>query len=139
MSVASIIFELERTSSKNEKQDILKANKEVLGLAPVLFYAYNPRLKYFVDSKIDNLEIGVGVSTLEDTLPEFEELLAALSSQKYTGDFAVFKIKEYLDKLDVNNATIAVRTIKKDLRCGISETSINKVFSSLIPEYPYLS
>lgn len=62
--------------------------------------------------------------------------LYRLSSRELTGNAAIDRLAYTLSMLGDDDAKVIERIIKKDLKCGVSISTANAVWSGLIPEYP---
>jgi DNA ligase 1 len=131
------IEEIANTPSKNEKEALLKKYDSPL-LRFICEAAYNPRKRYYMDGKIDQMWPIQHHSTNEIVLEDLQTLLNGLSTREYSGDNATTLVCGYLMSLTEQHAEIVKRVIKKDLRAGFSDSTINKVWKGLIPEYPYM-
>jgi DNA ligase-1 len=65
-------------------------------------------------------------------------LLDNLASRKLTGNDAKAAIADELGKLEDNSAELLKRIIKKDLKAGFGESTVNKVIKGFIPDFPYM-
>lgn len=65
-------------------------------------------------------------------------LIERLRTRELTGHAARGEIRRALGALDAGSAALLGRILRKDLRAGISDTTVNKVFAGLIPEFPYM-
>lgn len=131
--IKQIFDELEATASLNEKQAILTRHKDNELLKRVLAAALNPYVNYYIRKIPDYtpMKEGLGIGEFIDHLP-------ALSTRKVTGNAAIQYLTDILSFLAADDAVIAERIIKKDLRCGVSDSITNKVWKNLIPTYPCL-
>jgi DNA ligase-1 len=129
-----IIEAIASTSSKNEKQDIISKYKGDTTFQKVLNLALNPFINF-------------GVQQLPEPFPHLEAreftddtwlLLDNLASRKLTGNDAKAAIATELGKLDDNSAELLKRIIKKDLKAGFGESTVNKVIKGFIPSFPYM-
>ena len=129
------IDEIAATASKNAKQALLNE-----AIADPLFkrvceYAYNPFKTYGVVP--DDWAACTG-----DTNANFDvatwTLLDRLVARTLTGNAARDAINVEFSRLNSNSAELLWRVIRKDLRAGFSESSINKACKGLIPEFPYM-
>ena len=120
-----IIQKLESTNSRILKEKILL--HEMKNKNDHLFngmkLAYN-KLVTFGVKKIPESDIdGFGLSW-----GEFEQLSIDLSSRKLTGHAARDKIEEAMKKAKINEWNFFFkRILQKDMRCGLSEKTINNV------------
>jgi ATP-dependent DNA ligase len=62
--------------------------------------------------------------------------LSALSKREVTGHEGIDWLTDILETLTASDAKVIERIIEKDLKCGVSDSTANKVWSGLIPEYP---
>lgn len=132
------IFELiegiAATASKNEKQALVKIGMQDEQFKRVCEYAYNP-FKTFGIAKRPTL-IG------ENCSHEFDagtwEVLDDLIARRLTGTAAIETVRGEMTALSRASAELFWRIIKKDLRAGFSESTINKTVKGLIPEFPYM-
>jgi hypothetical protein len=135
--VVEIIKELRSTSSRNEKESILLANKDNEILKKVFYLAYDPSINFYIkkipDSWLhDDETFGENWEPVFDTLEE-------IYSRKVTGNEALENLLFMLNSIDCNMAHLVCNIVKKDLDCGVQTTTINKIWKNLITEPPYLS
>ena len=133
---AKIIKQLANTSSINEKKAILERNKSDDLFQRVLVAALNPGLNYFI-KKIPTYSPAyttakVGVKSLRWAI----DALKKLSSREKTGNEGIAYLVHILSSVDAEDAAVIEKIIGHDLRCGVGETLVNKVWKSLIPVYP---
>ena len=131
----SIFIELAKTSSRLEKEAILRDNLTNLTLRRVLFLALDPFTQFYI-RRIPPYKTGVRKSsiTLEQALNELDKL----SSRTLTGNAAFYHLHWILESVSANDACVIERIIEKDLRCGVSEATVNKIWSNLISTYPVM-
>ena len=135
--IYKIIDELSSTSSTNEKIEILKRNKDNEFLKTVLYYTYNPLINYFTTHQVvtvKNQEI-YPCSLFEISVVT---LLDDLSSRKVTGKKAIEAIENLSKGIREENRIVLNKIIARDLGCGISAKTINKVWKDLIPSIGYM-
>ena len=132
MTVYSILQALESTSSRNEKLAILQANADNEVLKQVLVYALDPFKNFYIRKipqyKIDNPTM----LTVESALPKLDKLI----NREVTGNAAIEYLRLLLTELQPEDAQVIERVVTKDLRCGVSDSTVNKVWKDLIPTYP---
>lgn len=135
MSILNILNELGSTTSKIEKESILLREKDNKVLKDVMFLSYDPRTNFYI-KKIPEYSAKEfePVSSLSIALGKLE----ALSTRKVTGGASSTYLSEVLSSLRNDDAIVVERVVKRDLRCGVKEATINKVWPKLIPEYPYM-
>lgn len=134
MTVTEILAHLASTSSKNEKEAILKSHADNSLLKRVFEVTYSKTLNFFVRQfSVDDLPEGAA-TPLEKSI---ELLVTNIGGRVYTGDDA----KSYMSQLVqtcVEPETL-LKVINRDLECGIQTTLTNKVWKDLIMDPPYMS
>lgn len=128
-----IIEALSSTSSKNEKEAILREYKSNKILMSILYQTYNPFIKFFV-KQLPNAEKEGDFSINEDIKPILA-VLNRLSSREVTGNKAKLAVQELLEMYDEESQYFIRCIIGKDLQAGFSVRTINAVFDKLIPEF----
>jgi ATP-dependent DNA ligase len=132
MSIYSIIQELESDNSRLAKEAVLIKNKDNETLKRVFFLALDPFTQFYIRKIPKYDQIYKTTFGLEWALDE----LSRLSSREYTGNKAIEHLTYILSSLTEDNAKVIERVIGKDLKCGVSEKTANKIWKGLIPEYP---
>jgi len=130
--ILSILSELESTSSRLEKEAILKREKDNELLKRVFFLAYDPFTQFYQRKIPDYVTDRPVWHTLESALPKLD----TLSKRQLTGNKAIEYLKLLLSEVSPSDAKVIERIIGKDLKCGASESTANKIWSNLIHEYP---
>ena len=130
--ILSILNELESTSSRLEKEAILKREQHNALLKRVFFLAYDPFTQFYIRKipaykQIPNYDI-----SLEEALNQLD----LLSSRVVTGNAAIEHLRNILCNIPEHSAKVIERVIAKDLKCGASESTANKIWPGLIHEYP---
>ena len=141
-TVVDIIKELRSTSSRNEKEAILIANKDNETLKKVFYLAYDPSINFYIKSihYEDNWKHGEYFEYDEND--EFEilfDVLETIYSRELTGNKAISFLTGVLSERSTEMQELICNIIKKDLDCGVQTTTINKIWKGLITEPPYLS
>ena len=138
---ASWINKLNESDSRLHKEDVVlqalsaanlgSTNAQIfLGLAKA---CYNPYVTFGVKQITDT----VGIVNAENPWSDFNELLLQLSQRKLTGHAArdaIADISEKFDSAEWNTFCAAV--LRRDLRVGISSTTINKICKKTEFEIP---
>lgn len=122
------------TPSKNEKEALVKTHVADADFCRVLEYAYNPFKTYGLRQMPETLGDNCNNDFDEGTF----ELLDDLIARRLTGNAAIEAVRGELTALNKASADLLVRIIRKDLRAGFSESTINKAKKGLIPEFPYM-
>lgn len=125
---------LAETPGRNDKISLLETTKGNNTVQQVLYYALNPYLQYNIrkiPKYTPNPASDKGIEEFFDTLPKLSERIV-------TGHAAIDTLRDALESLSPEAALVAEKIIKKDLRCGVQASTVNKVFKELIPTYPCL-
>lgn len=133
MSVHEILSTLANEPKTNAKLQILKDNIDNQELSKVFERALNPTVNYYIKAIPTYTQISSELSLLEAV-----ERLEKLSSRTYTGGEGIQHLKNILMRVSSEDASIIERIIKRDLRCGVNTATVNKIWSGLIPEFPYM-
>jgi DNA ligase-1 len=118
-----------------KESKVLEFGKRIPKFVRLLNRTYSTEYVYGI-KKME--QTSVGTNTLADIWDQVETLLDRLTGRVVTGNAARAEVEAMLNTLTATEATIAINMIKGDLRCGISVATINKMFPSTIPEYPYM-
>jgi len=134
----SIFMALAATSSRLEKEAILKQHYADTTFQRVLFLALDPYTQFYI-RKIPTytntiLKHTKGAMSLEGALDNLNNII----NRVVTGNAAINYLKIILENVTSDNAKVIERIIEKDLRCGVSEATVNKIWPSLIPTYPVM-
>lgn len=132
MNINQIFEELAAESGKNAKLDILNKYKGSELLKRVCFLTLDPFTQFFI-RKIPKYKYGAApILTLEQAL----DALSDLSSRKVTGNAGINHLTNILAGCSADDARVIIRVIEKDLRCGVDTSTVNKIWSDLIHDYP---
>lgn len=134
-AVFNIIDRVANASGTKDKKSILaSACTEKEDLKRALHFTYSPFVTYGITVPWNWHGVEGGKEFDAGTF----NLLKALASREITGHAAHETISDELATLSPCSAQLLVRIINKDMRAGISESTINSVFPGLIPEAPYM-
>jgi ATP-dependent DNA ligase len=61
--------------------------------------------------------------------------LKSMISREVTGNDAISYFSLVLSELTADDAEVMIRVVQRDLRCGVSEATINKIWPGLIPTF----
>ncbi|MGL5085677.1 MAG: hypothetical protein ACRC68_08180, partial [Clostridium sp.] len=132
MNIKEILIEVSCVGSKNKKIDILKSHKSNDVLKSVFRLAYDKSIVYGI-KKIPERKVFRGVVNFSDALIELEEMFA---TRKITGDAATNRLQEIMGMMSDDDSEVIRRIILRDLECGASASTANKVWGGLIKETP---
>lgn len=128
------IFEcLESTTKRTEKEDILKSNKDNKVLQDLLLATYDPFVVYGV-KKDPGVQPTCTVFS-DMLLTEFKLVLRKLSNREVTGKDALDMVKQFFTTCNPTEYKWYLRILQRDLKVGITEKTINKIWKGLVPEF----
>ena len=132
----SIFTELAATSSRLEKEAILKKHHANETLKCVLFLALDPYTQFY----IRKIPVYIPNFTERFSMPLSGALenLDKIINRDVTGNAAIQHLKDILESVLADDAKVIERIIEKDLKCGVSEATVNKIWPDLIPTYPVM-
>lgn len=132
----SIFTELAATSSRLEKEAILKKHHANETLKRVLFLALDPYTQFY----IRKIPVYIPNFTERFSMPLSGALenLDKIINRDVTGNAAIQHLKDILESVLADDAKVIERIIEKDLKCGVSEATVNKIWPDLIPTYPVM-
>ena len=136
MSVFEILEALAADNSRLAKEAILRqhAGNDVLKNAFRL--AYDPMISFYIRKiPVYQSKVYIPVPTLYWAMNELEKEFA---TRKKTGNAAIEHLTYILESLNEKDASVIERIIKQDLRCGVGEPTINKIWPGLIKTYPVM-
>ena len=134
-NILSILNEIQNDGGKHYKLDVMRKYQENELLKRVFVMTYSPNIVYYVkDLPATPFSNQRGCRTLEEGL----DVLDQVSNRIITGNDAKNAIISSIMHMSNDDEEVILRIIARDLRCGISENSINKVFPFLVPATPYM-
>jgi DNA ligase-1 len=138
---ASWIRKLNESDSRLHKEDVVRQALEasVLGSTNAINFlsftkaCYNPYVTFGVKQIPDT----VGIVDAENPWEDFNELMVQLSQRRLTGHAARDAIQELAERFDsIEWNTFLAPVLRRDLRAGISDKTINKVCKKTDYEIP---
>jgi DNA ligase-1 len=138
---ASWINKLNESDSRLHKEDVLKQALEAATLGStnaqvflgLLKACYNPYVTFGVKQIPDT----VGIVGAENPWQAFNELLVQLSQRQLTGHAARDAILEIAERFNSDEwNTFCAPVLRRDMRAGISSTTINKICKKTDYEIP---
>ena len=131
--ILQILQELEANNSRNFKIELLVKHKDNELLKEVCRLANDPFTQFY-QRKIPEYRKMYGNVLID--LKSAVDNLSILSSRTLTGNAAIAQLQMILSSVTAEDALVIKRIIQKDLKCGVSTSTINKVWPNLIPEFP---
>jgi len=138
---ASWIRKLNESDSRLHKEDVILQALEasVLGSVNAKIFlgftkaCYNPYVTFGVRQVPDT----VGITDAENPWDDFNELMLQLSQRRLTGHAARDAIQEMAERLNSDEwNTFLAPVLRRDLRAGISDKTINKICKKTDYEIP---
>lgn len=134
--VYDILTALRDTNSSNEKRDILIANRDNEWLKQWLYYTYNPYFNYSILGLPEDAWDSVATGTRTENVNElFFGTLDKLRLRSATGNNAKELLIDTCSKLNIEDTELLNLTLNRTIDCGVSVTTINKVWNNLIPVF----
>ena len=138
--IIGLINELRATNSRTEKETILKKywqREDFKEILEKLFHAvYDYDKQYYITSanilKKNLIQQGIFFGR---NYSYIWDLLEDLSSRLITGHTAIIAVQQFLKNKTEEQKQIYLNIIDKDLKCGLSEVTINKVCGNIIKTY----
>jgi len=141
MSMAYWIHKLNESDSRLHKEDVIKqayemaviGNESSIKFLRFVQSAYNP----YDNFHLRQVPETVGLTDMENPWADFEDLLLKLRNRDITGNVAREAVDAMSKRFDTDEWNNFCRNvIRKDLRCGISDKTFNKVVKKSEYEIP---
>ena len=138
---SSWVKKLNESTSRTHKEDVLLQALEAATLGSInaqIFLGltkacYNPFVVFGVRKVPDT----VGITDAENPWSEFNQLLMKLTKRELTGNAALTAIEEMAYRFDSDEwNNFCAPVIRRDLRAGISDKTINKICKKTEYEIP---
>ena len=126
--INKILEELRATSSRLEKEAILKKNEKNDVLKRVVFLALDPYTQFYQRKIPEYKRSPLAAVPLEKAL----DLLINLSSRQVTGNAAIEFLRKLLSDMKPDDAKVLECVIQKDLDCGVQVSTANKIWEGLV-------
>ena len=133
MNYNAFFNDLAANGSRNYKIDTLSANYNDETLREIIRLALDPFTNFYI-RKIPEYTTSDRVTTLQNALGG----LFDLSHRLVTGNAGIEHLRMLLSSVSADDAKVIERIIQKDLKCGVSVSTANAVWSGLIKEYPVM-
>ena len=137
MNIYSIIQELDSDRSRLHKEAVLHREVDNDLLKLVFQYALDPYRQFYIRKipKYNSPKSGQPVAHLYWALTELDRL----SSRELTGNKAIDHLTYLLSSLSSDDAKIIEMVIGKDMKCGVSEATVNKIWPGLVEVFPCMT
>lgn len=139
MKLFEIITALQTTQGNNAKKAILEANQDNMLLKEYLRVTYDPRINFYVTEKtLPDADEKHDLILDDFSIEDIKILVDNIANRKYTGHDAKRYLSLFFSELNPEGEALAQWLLLKDIKAGISVSTINKVWPSLIFEQPYM-
>lgn len=126
--ILDILNSLDATPSRNEKESIIASHKDDPVFQLVLRAAMDPQITFYL-SKLPKVSLIESSSLDKLSLEEaVSDAIDVLAGRKLTGNAARAWYDTTSESLSVDDRIVFERVIKKDLRCGVKEATVNAAF-----------
>jgi hypothetical protein len=132
--IKDILDDLASNNSRLYKEQVLQQEVNNPTLQQVIELALNPFMNFYI-KKIPEYTLNLDAKN-QDPLDQALIRLNLLSNRTLTGNAGIDHLRIILSSVSVADAQVIERIIAKDLRCGVSSATVNKIWPGLIPEYP---
>jgi ATP-dependent DNA ligase len=134
MSVIDILEDLESTSGSNAKRDLLSRNKEDDLLKRAFVAAQDPYTVYYVNKfKMPKPASGKGDDVCIANF--LNVVLPPLAARRITGNEAKAWVEQAFANMDERQQKWCQRIILKNLRVGVQESTLNKVWPGIVKSF----
>jgi len=127
-NVYEILRELEETTKRTKKLEILNRHKDNPQLKRVFYLTLHPKFNFGIEH-FDDIIYTRGDTDLETALEFLENKLA---TREVTGNEAKNQLMSVIEKLTVMDQQIVLDILSRNLRVGVSTSTVNKVWPGLI-------
>lgn len=136
-SIPEIIKELESDNSRLAKEAILKREIDNELLKQFFVLALDPFINFYIRKMPESKsQTYLTTNMLNNKIQNAFSFLIPIYQRNITGNAAINHLKNILSALNLDDQDIIRRIIKKSPDCGVSESTVNKIWPKLIPEYP---
>lgn len=132
--IAKILRELAADNSRHSKEAILTREQNNVQLKRVIVAALDPTISYYIKKIPQYTRNPSENGNLTWALSK----LLNFSERTLTGTAAIDSLRYVLSCLEEDDAKVIERVIERDLRCGVSASTVNKIWPGLIPTFPYM-
>ena len=132
MNINEFFETLASNNSRLFKEAELEKVRDNETLKKVIFLALDPFTQFYIRKIPPYVTDRPVWHTLESVLPKLDKL----SKREITGNAAIEYLSLLLSEVSLDDAKVIERIIAKDLKCGASVSTVNKIWPGLIAEYP---
>jgi hypothetical protein len=132
-SVLSILKRLEATTSRLEKEDILGEHADDPVLKEAFRLALDPLVNFYIKKVPEPSRSDGALFTLAAAL---ESLKLWFVTRKVRGGEATEYLARMLGQLDKDDREVLRRVIGRNLKCGVSDATVEKIWPDVTLSYP---
>jgi DNA ligase-1 len=131
--ILEIFNQLTATTSRTEKENILKNNKDNELFKTILEFVYNPYIVTGLSSKKLNKKVKLpSCLGMQDII----DLMGYLKSNNTGRDFDIGQVQSFINSRHESTRELYRQIVTKDLKVGITATTINKIYGEgFIPTF----
>lgn len=133
MNYDKFFIGLSKEASNSKKIALLMDARNDTLLKEIVRLALDPFTNFYI-RKIPEYTSSFGTMNLDDALNSLD----MLSNRTYTGNAGIDWLKNTLQHTLPEDAKVIERIINRDLGCGVSTATANKVWPGLISKYPVM-
>ncbi len=134
----SIIKKLQNTKGTKAKGEILTENEENSFLKQFLYFTYEPTHNFFMAKLPEDALYGVyDQSYCDNDFEVIHNILRQLKERHVTGHAAKDAVITAARQLTEEGFELLRYALERDIKAGVGEKSINKVFPALLTIIPY--
>ena len=134
-TVIDILESLESDNSRNYKEEVLRRHRDNSLLKRVFTAVGDPYVNYYV-SKFKTPKSYTHHEGDDVVVQSFLDLITdKLSTRELTGNAAKGAVERFFLTLDERQAKWCTRILLKNLRCGVQETTVNKVWPGSVTKF----
>ena len=137
MSTLSILNRLEATTSRLEKEAILNQNEGDADLKRAFQLALDPMINFYIKKVPEADPPPPGNTGYRTNLQvAFASMVESLASRKIRGGDATRWLAQLLGLLTPDDQEVVRRVIGRNLKCGVSDSTVEKIWPDLKLSYP---
>lgn len=138
--VLDVLEELANTSKTNEKISILEKYRESKELQHFFSASLDKFKNYYIkEATFPGVKSDFKLTKSKKTIIDFcTEFLPIIYKRELTGHAAINALSDELSNYSVRDVEVIKRIMFNDPKCGVSGKIVNKIWSGIIKEIPYM-
>jgi len=130
--VLNIMNQLASTSSRNEKESILKKNQSNELLKDVFYFVFNP----YILTGLSTKKINKKTKEKGNTFNSFEDMKNYILKHNTGTDHDITTVQNFIKNQSIELQDFYKKVFTKDLKIGLTSSTLNKVYGNdFIPEF----